>query len=65
MKNQEKKTQGGARPGSGRKPLGENARHVTVSISGTRSELDAIKAKAAAVNKTASRYLIDLALEGK
>ena len=66
MENQaQKNTHGGARPGAGRKRLDTEARDKTMAISGTKTELETIRQKAKASDKTTSRFLIELAMEEK
>lgn len=45
--------------GGGRKSLGDKAKNVTISVTGTRAEIDSIKQKAKLENKSVSRYVID------
>ena len=65
MKTLKKATHGGARPGAGRKRQDTEARRATISISGTKTELETIRQKAKASGKTTSRFLLELALEEK
>lgn len=66
MENQaQKNTHGGARPGAGRKRQDTEARSKTMAISGTETELETIRQLAKASGKTTSRFLIELALDGK
>ena len=60
-----KKKHGGARPGAGRKRQDTEARRTTMAISGTPTEIETIRQLAKASGKTTSRFLIELALEGK
>lgn len=45
--------------GGGRKPKGDDAKNVTISVTGTRAEIENIKQKAKLENKSVSRYIID------
>ena len=65
MKAIEKNTHGGARSGAGRKRQDTEARRSTMAISGTETELEKIKQLAKESGKTTSRFLIEMALEGK
>lgn len=64
MKAMEKSSHGGARPGAGRKRKGDEARRTTLAISGTATEIETIRQLAKQADKTTSRFLIELALEG-
>lgn len=65
MKAMEKNTHGGARAGAGRKRQDTEARSKTMAISGTETEIEKIRQLAKQAGKTTSRFLIELALEGK
>ena len=66
MENQaQKNTHGGARPGAGRKRQDTEPRDKTMAISGTETEIKTIRQKAKSSGKTASRFLIELAMEEK
>lgn len=66
MENQApKNTHGGARAGAGRKRQDIEARRTTMAISGTPTEIETIRRMAKDAGKTTSRFLIELALEGK
>lgn len=65
---EEKKSgRGGKRPGSGRKPTGDTpeGKNYTTSVTGTKKELETLKALAAEKNLTVSRYIIDSLVYGK
>ena len=66
MENQApKNTHGGARAGAGRKRQDIEARRTTMAISGTDAEIKNIRQLAKESGKTTSRFLIEMALEGK
>ena len=62
---EEKKGRGGARAGAGRKRQDTEARRSTMAISGTPTEIETIRQLAKAAGKNPSRFLIEMALEGK
>lgn len=45
--------------GGGRKPKAPDEKRVSMNISGTREELDAIRQKAESAGKTTSRFIIE------
>lgn len=59
----EKKYTGYGYHGGGRKPKSAEEKHVTMNISGTREELDAIRQKAEREGKTTSRLIIETVLQ--
>ncbi|MCQ2591479.1 MAG: hypothetical protein MJ188_01735 [Treponema sp.] len=61
IENKEKKHKGrgGARPGAGHPMLGDEPRTCTVSISGTKTEIQHLRDLAHAAGKTVSRYVLD------
>lgn len=59
----EKKYVGYGYHGGGRPKKGPEARRQTVSISGSKTELEQLKQQAAAEGKTVSRYVLDSLLK--
>ncbi len=62
---EEKKYTGYGYHGGGRPKKNEEAKRCTVSISGTRAELDQLKELAAKENKTVSRFVLDTLIKSK
>lgn len=56
---EEKKYTGYGYHGGGRKPKGEAAKNTTISIAGTKAEIENIRQRAKLDGKTVSRYVID------
>lgn len=59
------KTRGGARPGSGRKPLPKNEKRVQMVITVDRETRDALKARAKEQHLRVGRVIDNLFSEGK
>ncbi|WP_147613931.1 hypothetical protein [Treponema pectinovorum] len=56
---EEKKYQGYGYHGGGRPRKDTEARRVTISISGTKTEIEKLKQKAIENNKTVSRFVLE------
>jgi len=60
MEEEKKSNRGGKREGAGRKKLDKlSARRPTMSIAGSKSELDRIRQKAELLGMSTSRYIIE------
>lgn len=55
---------GGARPGSGRKKLGDKKRAVSMSIRVTLEQRDRLRKAAADAGKSITQYILDCTIGG-